>query len=168
VGEPAPPDVVVVGLGNELRGDDGAGIAVARRLRRCALPAGVAVHEEHGDAVGLIDRIDSCGAALIVDCMRSGAAPGTVRRFDASREPLPPALRGAASTHALALGEAIELARVLGRLPRRVIVYGVEGDRYDTGAPLTAAVEAAVAPLADTIGSEAGALAATTGRPAAA
>jgi hydrogenase maturation protease len=48
------------------------------------------------------------------------------------------------STHAFGVGDAVELARALGRLPRRVVVYGVEGAGFESGAPLSPAVAAAV------------------------
>ncbi len=64
----------------------------------------------------------------------------------AARSP-PRVFRG--STHALGLGEAIELARALGRLPGRLLVYGVEGADFGTGEGLSPAVTAALGPLAD-------------------
>jgi hydrogenase maturation protease len=42
------------------------------------------------------------------------------------------------------LADAIELARALGRLPPRVTVYGIEGERFDTGAPLSDSVAGAI------------------------
>jgi hydrogenase maturation protease len=50
----------------------------------------------------------------------------------------------AASTHTLGVGEAIELARALGRLPGRVVLYGIEAERIAAGAELTPAVSSAV------------------------
>ena len=44
---------------------------------------------------------------------------------------------GASSTHAVGIGEAIELARTLDRLPGRLIVYAVEGHRFDAGLGLS-------------------------------
>ena len=81
---------------------------------------------------------------MVVDAVRSGAAPGTVHRFDVGSGPLPAALRSSASTHLLGLAEALELARALGRLPARVTVYGIEAERFDTGAPVTPRVAAAI------------------------
>ena len=52
------------------------------------------------------------------------------------------------STHAFGVGEVIELARALGRLPGRVIVYGVEGAEFAACDGLSPAVAAAVEPLA--------------------
>ena len=57
----------------------------------------------------------------------------------------------ASSTHAFGVGEAVELARVLGKLPDRVVVYGVEGGEFAAGEGLTAPVEAAVEPAAQAV-----------------
>ena len=46
---------------------------------------------------------------------------------------------GASSTHALGLADAVELARSLGRLPQRVVVYGIEGAAFEFGNGLSAA-----------------------------
>jgi hydrogenase maturation protease len=83
--------------------------------------------------------------------VRSGAEPGTVHRVDVSDGPLPARLRSSSSTHAVGVGEAIELARALDRLPPRVLVFGVEGARFEAGTKLSAAVDAAIDPLVKTI-----------------
>ena len=129
--------VLVVGVGNELRGDDGAGIDVVRRLREPARRAGIELGEQQGEPTGLLDLWRDRDAVVLVDTMRSGATPGTVRRLDASHTPLPARLRGSSSTHAFALDETIELARVLKRLPNRLIVFAVEGCRFEAGMGLS-------------------------------
>jgi len=126
----------VIGLGNAARGDDAAGLLAARAL------GGV---ELERDPSALVELLDGAPSATILDAVSSGAAPGTVHRFDVSAEPLPASVRRATSTHALGLAEAIELARTLGRLPERVIVYGIEGRSFAAGDPVCAAVRAAVA-----------------------
>jgi hydrogenase maturation protease len=140
----------VIGVGNAYRGDDAAGLVVARRLR----DRGVDALEQEGEPVALVEVFAAHDAVVLVDAVQSGATPGTVHRVDVSDGPLPRKLRGSTSTHAVGLGEAIELARALGRLPRRVVVYGVEGARFATGGELSAEVEAAIAPLVDAIAGE--------------
>jgi len=140
--------VLVIGLGNELRGDDGAGIEVARRLRGLAAEAGIDVRAQQGEPAGLIDAWSGRKAVLVVDTMRSGAEPGTICRFDASCEPLPAQLRGSSSTHALSLAEAIELARALEQLPPRAVVFAIEGQRFETGAALSDEVRAVIPKVA--------------------
>jgi len=145
--------VVVIGVGNPLRGDDGAGRAVARRVRG-QLPEGVAVLERDGEPAALVEAWEGASAAFLADAVVTGAAPGTIHRFEAGRRPLPARLRGAASTHGLGVAEAIELARALGRLPDKVVLYGIEGGEADVGTPPRPAVDRAIAAVARRIVAE--------------
>jgi hydrogenase maturation protease len=133
----------VIGIGNPLRGDDGVGCEVARRVRARGLPE-VAVLDEERDGARLMDAWAGATTVVMIDATASGAPPGTIRRFDAGRHPLPDATL-AASTHQFGVRDAIELARVLGTLPSRVIVYGIEGETFGPGIGLSAAVAAVVA-----------------------
>jgi hydrogenase maturation protease len=144
---------VVVGIGNPDRGDDGAGRAVAERLRGL-LPDTVAVVEESGEAASLLAAIEGAAMAILVDAAVSGRPAGIVRRFDAAAAPLPRAAFGLASTHGFGLGEAVELARVLGQLPPECVVYAIEGGAFAEGTPLSPAVAAAVAEVAAAIAAE--------------
>ena len=141
---------MVIGVGNPLRGDDAAGLVVARRARE----RGVEAIEQEGEPVGLIEAFAGHDAVVVVDAVRSGAPAGTVHRADVSSVPLPAPFTAPASTHTLGLGEAIELARALDRLPARIVVFGVEGERFDTGAELSPAVAAALGPLVDAVVAE--------------
>ena len=140
---------VVVGVGNAFRGDDGVGLAVVERLRG-AVPAGVEILTCEQEASRVIDAIEGREAAVLVDASSLGAAPGTIHRFDASAEPIP-ARSFRSSTHAFGVGEAIELARALGKLPGTVVVYGVEGGEFSAGEGLSPAVAAAVEPAANAV-----------------
>jgi hydrogenase maturation protease len=151
--------VMVIGVGNALRHDDGAGLAVARRLRARSGRTPIAVREHEGETLALLELWAGSDAVVLVDAIRSGATPGTIHRFDASEEPVPGELRGSSSTHAVGIGEAIELARSLQRLPRRVLLLGVEGRRFDAGVGLSAEIEARVDDLVDLVLGEARALA---------
>jgi hydrogenase maturation protease len=127
--------MMVVGIGNDWRSDDGAGLEVARRVGGLQLG---------GEPVGLLSVLGGAGEVTIVDAVSSGAPPGTVHTFEAGLEPLPAALFGSSSTHALGVAEAIEIARSLGKLPARVRVIGIEGAGFDYGCGLSPEVEAAV------------------------
>ena len=131
--------LVVIGVGNAFRRDDGAGLRALAHARAC-LPAGVTVVESDGEPARLLDAWDGADLAVVVDAARSGAAPGTVLRAEVGRDPLPAPVPGG-STHALGVGEAIALGRALGRMPGRVVVYGIEGERFNDGIGLTDAVE---------------------------
>jgi hydrogenase maturation protease len=153
---------IVIGVGNPDRGDDAVGRAVARRLLG-ALPADVEIVEAEGEATALMARLDGAEEAYLVDACASGAAAGTVRRFDVGAGPLPQDAFGV-STHGFGLAEAIELARALGQLPRRCIVYAVEGASFEIGAALSGPVAVAVADVADRLRAEIAVVPAVEGR----
>ena len=124
---------MVIGVGNPWRHDDAAGLAAARRLGG----------RELEDVTALVEALGEVKEAVIVDSVSSGAAPGTIHRFEAAEVPLPLDLF-AASTHVLGVGDAVELARALGKLPERLLVYGIEGADFSAGSGLSPEVERAV------------------------
>ena len=138
---------LVLGIGNPLRGDDAAGLVVTERLRSARLREGVRVIEREGEPTDLIEELDAAGEVIVVDAVRSGAEPGTVHRVDALTQPLPDAL-GRTSSHAFGIADTIELARALGRLPRSLEVYGIEGREFRAGAALSPEVERAATGVA--------------------
>jgi hydrogenase maturation protease len=142
----------VIGIGNAWQGDDAAGLHVARLLAP-QLPDDVRVRELEGEPVGLVEALNGADDVFLIDAVRSGAPPGTIHRLDAGDAPIPTAL-AAASTHTLGVGEAIELARALGRLPRRVIVYGIEAASLAAGEELTPPVARAVAEVVERVSAE--------------
>jgi hydrogenase maturation protease len=142
----------VVGIGNAWRSDDAVGLAVARLLTG-TLPEGVDVLEREGEPTALIDSWEGAEEVWLVDAVSSGAPPGTLHRLDASEQELPAALFRA-STHHFGLAEAVELARAVGRLPRKTIVYGIEGASFDTGETLSPEVEEAAARAAEAVREE--------------
>jgi hydrogenase maturation protease len=158
---PAGAPTVVIGVGNPYRRDDGVGPAVAARVAD-GLGSGdhrhVRVCEHDGEPAGLLDLWDGARTAIVVDSVRSGAAPGTVHRttlHDAARAAAP---RG--STHGLGLGDAVELARALGRLPQTMVVVGIEAGDTGHGSglsdPVADAAERVAAEIVGMLEQEAG------------
>ena len=144
---------VIVGAGNAFRKDDGAGLATARRLRG-SLPGDIRVLAKEGDLASLLDDWQGADAVIVIDATSSGSAPGTIRRYDAHDQPLPAAF-SRSSTHSFGVAEAVELARALGQLPPRVVVFGIEGRDFTPGEGLSADVDAAVDEVVRRISEEA-------------
>lgn len=128
---------VVIGVGNEFRGDDAVGRLTARQIASRA-PASVAVHESTGEALSLMELWGNADRVILVDAAEPSGAPGSVERHDASEHALPSDCFHT-STHAFSVADGIEMARALGQLPGTVIVYGIEGETFDHGAQLTSA-----------------------------
>ena len=152
----ATPPVRVIGVGNRWRGDDAVGLEAVRQLGPTPARVSVSVHE--GDGSGLLELWHGARAVILVDAMRSGAAPGSVHRFEAGTKPLPRAAANG-SIHAVGIPEAIELARSLGRLPATVVVYAVEGTAFAAGADMSEPVAAAISDVAGRVVGEASELA---------
>ena len=133
---------LVIGVGNEHRGDDAAGIEVARRLRGSRAT-------EVTDCSSLLDRWEGEDAVIVVDAMRSGRPVGTVIEIDGLSQAFP--IKAFPSTHSFGLAEAIELGRILGKLPERLTVYGIEASAIHPGDAMTPEVEAAVTDVAGRI-----------------
>lgn len=143
------PRVLVVGIGNPDRGDDGFSAAVIARLRGHT-PDGVHLLVRKADPLALIDDWDGYGAVILVDAAMLVNELGRVHRIDLTENPLPLGW-GPPSSHAFGLAETVELARNLGRLPRNLVLYLVEGQNFETGAPLSLAVTTAINQVAERI-----------------
>lgn len=139
---------VVAGLGSPYRHDDAVGPAVAAAVA-AAVP-GLAVAAPLGEPLDLLGRIDGAELAVVVDAVRSGAAPGTVTVITLADTP---GHGGPAPTsgHGLGLADVVRLARALDRAPRRVVLVTVEGVRFDAGVGLSPAVVAAVEPATEAV-----------------
>jgi len=140
---------LVIGIGNEYRGDDAAGRLVARRLKG-SLPAGAQVRECSGESAALMEAWQGFDRVYLVDAVEFQQAPGAIHRIAAHEREMPRDFFHT-STHAFSLAEAIELARALDQLPPQVFVYGIEGRWFESGQKLTPAVADAIARVADRI-----------------
>ena len=161
-------DVVVVGLGASGRHDDGVGPVVSARA------AGLSRARDVGpvvDPLDLLGRWDGATLAVVIDAIRSGASPGTIRIVELDAAPAPAEGQGAAagreqpggpgagagsgsasegrapkatSSHGIGLVETLRLARAVGQAPARVVVVGIEGQDFSQGIGLSRPVRAAL------------------------
>lgn len=71
--------MLVAGVGNLLRGDDGFGVVVANRLMEETLPAGVGVMDVGIGGIHLVQQLlDPIDALVVIDAVDLGRPPGTV------------------------------------------------------------------------------------------
>ena len=165
------PRIVVVGMGNKWRRDDGVGPAVARLVAEhvgAEATAGCRVFAQLDDPLDLLNHFDGADLAVVVDATRRGLSPGTVSIIDleepgdalaSSNAAVRPTARdgshgqghGPSSTHGLGLAGVLRLARALERSPRRTLIVGVEGEEYGAGSELSPTVAAATGRAAATV-----------------
>ena len=115
--------VVVVGLGNQLLGDDGLGPEVVRVLAARGLGPDVELREAAAGGLRLLELLEGFTRAVLIDACESADPPGTIRVV-----PLEAAALGlpGACGHGIRLDEAIALGRALGvRLPSAVVCVSV-------------------------------------------
>lgn len=129
-------DVILIGVGNPLRGDDGAGREILRRLKSCLRRDRVAFAECSGDGADLMSTWEGYGRVYFFDAVMNQGKPGRVHRWDANEQAIPSDYFRY-SSHAFSLAEAIEMGKVLDRLPGAAIIYGVEGLSFEHGERLT-------------------------------
>ena len=136
----------IICCGNPARGDDGAGTLVAQQLRDFGIEAEICF----GEALELIEAWTGANDVIVVDSVETGAALGTVWRWDGRKASFP--TDHSASTHGLGLSAAVQLARVVGRLPERLQIYGIEGRRFEYGTEVSPELKLAVEQVVREIG----------------
>ena len=141
-------DVVVIGVGNRMMGDDAVGPIVIDGLAG-RLPETVVLVESVGDATHLLDSWRDARLAVVVDAVVSGGVPGSVHRIE-GRASLPPSWRSA-STHLIGVVEAIELGGAVDMLPDELVVYGIEIDKVEPGVELAPRINVAAAQVVEAI-----------------
>jgi hydrogenase maturation protease len=142
--------VLVIGIGNVFRCDDGVGLAVAAEIARQRMP-GVRVMTDIGEPGSMLDAWTGADLAIVVDAAISpDATPGTIRRWmpGEAREPV------IVSSHMFGLAQAFSLGEALGRLPQQLVVFTVDIADIGHGDTLTPAVAAAVPRVVDAVRAE--------------
>lgn len=140
--------IVIIGIGNEYRRDDAAGIRALHRLRALD-PPGVVFADSDGEATSLIELWSGADLAIVIDGVAAGGEPGRLYRFGLHHPAV--AVRSGAGSHQVSLGSVVALARALGRMPRQLLVFGIQVGDVSPGLGLTAAVERGVAAVVDEI-----------------
>jgi hydrogenase maturation protease len=149
-------DVMIIGIGNELLRDDGAGIHVVRQLQVLAerrdiiLPAGTEIHDGGTLGRSLLPLLGRARAAILVDAMDSDEVPGTVTVLFADGlggPPTPGPASGPAARIASAgdgVQELLALARLHDTIPAAMALVGIQPAEISVGLDLSGRVAAAV------------------------
>ncbi len=139
----------IIGIGSPF-GDDAVGLEVARVLAE-APPPNCEVIAADRPGVTLLDLLDGAEAAILVDAVQSGSAPGLIHEFDFDE--LDQVDGCFASSHDLGVVAAIQLARKLDRAPARGRIVGLEVARKETTQPnsLSACTRAALSRVVDRV-----------------
>jgi hydrogenase maturation protease len=143
----APPDTLVVGLGNPLMGDDGLGLAALERLERgWRLPPEIRLADGGTLGLSLLPVVEEAEAVLILDAIDAGRVPGTLVVLE--RDRLPRMLGRRTSRHQDGLPEVLALSELRGTLPGRLVAMGLQPARVEVAARLSDPIERGLDDLA--------------------
>ena len=137
------PRLKVIGVGNEWRGDDAAGLLVARRLKEDPWLQ-VEIVESRGTVTAVREAWKDAAGVIVVDAVVSGGRPGSIYRFNAYDGEVPVQLPRSLSSHGLGVAEALALGQLFRELPPFLIIYGIEGKNFGPGQEVSQEVEAAI------------------------
>jgi len=139
--------IVVLGLGNVLHADDGAGVQAIQRLRQDArVPEDVALVEGGTLGLELLPYVWDCSRLIVIDAVDVGEAPGTVVRM--TGEELN-SLPGNASVHQLGVSDLLVALRVLAQREPEVVLLGAQPANTDWSTELSPAMVAAMDSLVE-------------------
>ena len=128
-------EILILGIGNILLRDEGAGIAVVNSLQKQNLPDNVEVIDGGTAGFDLLDIIADRKAIILIDAIDAGYPPGTVVRFVA--DDLKASKNPQLSVHNIDFAQTLYLAGLLGCAPQKVIIFGIQPGSVEPGLNLT-------------------------------
>lgn len=142
--------LVVVGIGQSFRGDDGAGLAAIeywRKSYKSAQDPRIRIELTELPGLALLDLLANTQAAVVVDALKSGSTPGTIRLLN--QDELAAFGKGAGSAHGWGVAETLALGKQLEpeKLPDRFAIIAIESGGLELGPQLSQEVQN-VLPLA--------------------
>jgi hydrogenase maturation protease len=139
---------VVLGIGNIILSDEGAGVrAVEALAREYELPPEVQVIDGGTSGMEMIEDLSDLDLLVVLDVVLTGAAPGTLVRIAGPQVPV--FFRSKLSPHQIGLPDVLASLELLGAIPAEIIVHGVEPVSLALGLEMTPPVAAAVPLLAE-------------------
>ena len=142
--------VLILGLGNPLRGDDGIGLRVIEALNRRGLPEGAAALDAGTGGLDLLQILEGWERAIIIDAADVGREPGQFVRFTPDEARFVGS-QDAMSPHNAGLAEVLALADAVGQPLPEMVIFGVQPARIGWGEGLSKAVEATLPALVDAV-----------------
>jgi hydrogenase maturation protease len=139
-------DLLILGLGNVLCGDDGLGAAaVARLAREWTCPPGVFVRDGGTLGLALVPLLEAARDVILVDAVRADATPGTLVRLEG--EAVPAAALERLSVHQVGVADLLGALAWRGRMPRRLVLLGLVPETIDLHLGRSPAIDAALPAL---------------------
>lgn len=139
----APPRVVVLGIGNTILEDEGAGVHAALALQQdWSLPPTVQVIDGGTAGMELLDALAGLDLLLVLDAVKAPQPPGSLVCLQGHEVPV--FFRSKLSPHQVSICDVLASLEFAGLAPRELMLVGVVPERMELGLELTATVAATV------------------------
>ncbi len=143
-------DVLVLGLGNVLLGDDGVGAAAVARIERdYCVPPGVRLADGGTLGLSLLGLLTESNHVILVDAVRTDGPPGTLVRLDGSD--VIDAVRERLSPHQVGVADLLDAARLIDSYPTEVTLLGLVPETIDLAVARSSAVDGGLDELVSAI-----------------
>jgi hydrogenase maturation protease len=131
--------VLILGIGNLILKDEGAGVHVVERLKNMALPSDVEVMDGGTMGIDLLYHIEGRRKVIVIDVVNTDGPAGTIYRFtDRDLEDKKECLR---SAHDIDFADVLKTADLLGKKPDEVIFIGIKPEEISEGIGLSPSIE---------------------------
>lgn len=146
-------DILVLGMGNILRGDEGVGVHALRRLvARHDLAPGTEAIDGGTLGLDLLPYLDGTSTLLVIDAIQAGRAPGSLIRLQ--DDEIMPALAVKLSLHQAGLRELLAASRLMRICPSQVVLWGIEPGYIGWTTELSSPAAASLDTLVDAVAAE--------------
>lgn len=137
---------VVLGIGNTILTDEAAGVRAVELLEKSYnIPDNVLVIDGGTSGMEMIEDLSNLDFLIVIDVVKTGAAPGTVVRI--AGDEIPVFFRRKLSPHQIGLPDVLASLELLDTMPKEILVLGVEPISLELGMEMTATVAAKVPQL---------------------
>ena len=140
-------EMLIVGLGNYIMGDDGAGVKLIEELRNDKIPGNVKLIEAGTAPIKHLKTISISKKIIAVDAVKGGEKPGTF--YELSLKDFQKS--GANDLHGFTLYDVIKTAKSMTGFPAETTIYGIEPQKISDSTNLTKPVQNAITRLKNII-----------------
>ena len=141
-----PATVLILGIGNTILSDEAVGVRAVEALEAAyELPPGVQAMDGGTSSMEMMDDIAEVGLLIVVDALKAGKPHGTLVRL--AGEEIPVFFRQKLSPHQIGLPDVLASLEFAGKMPKDIVIVGVEADNFSLGLEMTPAIAARVPDL---------------------
>jgi hydrogenase maturation protease len=142
--------IMILGVGNVLLTDEGAGIHILKELEKHELPEDTELLEGGTAGMELLSLIEEVDHLVIVDSVNAGVEPGAIFKFKPDDiSVLPPEFN--VSFHQVGLLEVLKMGQIFGKLPKTVTIFGIQPKTLQWGLELTPEVAIKIPKLTELV-----------------